>query len=569
MPNQPMVTGARYMVVAGHYLATQAGFAILEAGGNAIDAGVTAGMALGVVHSDQVQFSGVAPIMIYLAEREEVITISGLGTWPKATSLDYFVKQHGGTIPLGLRRTVVPAAPDAWILALEKFGTMSFAEVASAAIRYARDGFTMHPHMASFLETYEANYRKWPQNKAIWLARDRPARPGELFVQSDLAASIQFMADEEAAAAAKGGREAGLQAARAAFYTGDLAAQMVAYHRDNEGWLTAEDMAGYRSAIEAPERVRFGDTDVYSCGPWCQGPVLLQMLSLLRDSDVAELGHNSADYIHVITEAMKLAFADRERFYGDPRFVDVPMEKLLSEAYAAERRKLIRRESAWPEMPPPGDLKGGGILSPSVAASGATALSADTSYACVVDADGNAFSGTPSDVSFESPVIPGLGFCPSARGAQSFAVPGHASAIAPGKRPRLTPNPAMAIQKGKRVMPFGTPGGDVQCQGMLQVFLNIHHFGMSVQDAVEAPRFATHSFPNSFEPHDYFPRRLDVEGRIDTATTDALTARGHEVDRLADFSPKAAGICIIDADQETGILSGGADPRRPARAMGW
>lgn len=566
MPLQPMVTGARYMISAGHYLATQAGHAILEAGGNAVDAGVAAGIALGVVHSDQVNFAGVAPIIVHLAERDETVTISGVGWWPRAMRMPTFVEQHGGKIPDGLLRTVVPAAPDAWILALGRYGTMSFGDVASAAIRYARDGFTMHPVMAHYIAKNADNYRRWAQNAAIYLPGGRPPREGELFVQSDLARSIQFMVDEERAAVHEG-RAAGLAAARDAFYRGDLAQAMVTYHRENGGWLTAEDLATYHAAIERPPAITFAGVDVMTCGPWCQGPVLLQMLSLLAGMDLKALGHNSPAYVHVVTEAMKLAFADRERYYGDPRFVDVPLDRLLSPAYAAERRRLIRDDRAFPGMPPAG--LDGAPANGAVVTAGEPALPGDTSYVCVVDRHGNVMSATPSDTSWDTPVIPGLGFCPSSRGSQAWAVPGHASCAAPGKRPRLTPNPALAMRRGKFAMPFGAPGGDLQPQGMMQVFLNHVVFGMSIQDAIDAPRFVTHSFPGSFEPHPYYPGRLDLERGIGTATGDALAALGHKVEWLPDLSIATAGVCAIVADRESGILYGGADPRRAARAMGW
>lgn len=568
MPYQPMIAGTRYMISAGHYLATQAGFDILEAGGNAIDAGVAAGIALGVVQSDIVQVPGVAPIMIRLATTGEVLTISGLGWWPKAASLELFVEQHGGTIPTGLIRTVVPAAPDAWITALQRYGTMSFGEVSAAAIRFAREGFAMHPWMTQYIESCVDAYREWPTNAAIYLPDGKPPQPGELFVQTDLARSLQFMADQEAAASSRG-RDAGLNAARDAFYRGDLASEIVRFHAENGGLLTAEDMADFRVGIEPPVKVAFQGTDVYTCGPWCQGPVLAQMLSLLDGYDLNELGHNSPQYIHLLTEAMKLSFADRERYYGDPRFVDVPMETLLSADYAAKRREMIDWERAYPEMPPAGEAGEGGTGASYPPSDGGPGLVADTSYVCVVDGQGNAFSATPSDVSFEGPVIPGTGFCPSSRGSQSFAIPGHASSVAPGKRPRLTPNPALAVREGEFVMPFGTPGGDAQTQGMLQVFLNRQVFGMNVQEAVEAPRFVTHSFPNSFEPHKYFPGRLEVEGRVASGDTDRLADLGHQVTRLDDLAQGVAGICLIEADRKTGQLSGGADPRRPSRAMGW
>ena len=574
MAMQPPIHATCHMVSAGHHLATQAGYEILEAGGNAVDAGVAAGIALGVVHSDMVQFAGVAPIMIYLAEEERVVTVSGLGWWPRAASLDRFVSEFGGHVPTGLLRTVVPAAPDAWLLALRRYGTMGFGDVAAAAIRYAREGFPMHHVMLEYLTAHEGDYRRWPANEAIYLPGGRPPKEGERFVQTDLAASIQYMADEEAAAAARGGREAGLTAARDAFYRGDLARAMVRHHEENGGWLTMEDLAEYESAIEEPVVARLGEVEVYTCGPWCQGPVFAQMVSLLDGIDLAALGHNRADYIHTITEVMKLSFADRERHYGDPRFVAVALDRLLSAGYARERRALIRPDRAWPGMPPAGlanDGAGGEALAfeerPEPVAHPAPA-SADTSYCAAVDRHGNCFSATPSDVSWESPVIPGTGFCPSSRGSQSWAAPGHASCVAPGKRPRLTPNPAFARWPGRRVMPFGTPGGDVQTQAMLQVLLNVDRFGMSTQDAVEAPRFATHSFPNSFEPHDYLPGRLTVEGRVPETVTRDLATRGHDVERLDDYSHRTAGVCAIQLDLETGIMEGGADPRRMSRAMG-
>ena len=515
-------------------------------------------------------------MIIYLAERDEAVVISGLGGWPRAARLETFLGEHGGMIPLGILRTVVPAAPDAWILALERYGTMSFGDVAGAAIRYAREGFTMHPVMAHYIAKNAETYRRWPDNAAIYLPQGRPPREGELFVQADLARSLQFMVDEERAAS-RGGRIAGLRAARDAFYRGDLAAAMVRYHAEHGGWLTARDLEDYHSEIERPLSTIFRGVEVLSCGPWCQGPVLLQMLSLLADDDLAALGHNTPAYVHLVAEVMKLCFADRERYYGDPRFVHVPMDALLAPSYAAERRRLVRPETAWAEMPPAGVVPGfdhpaaraSRPPSPSALAEASPALPGDTSYVCVVDRHGNALSATPSDVSWESPVIPGLGFCPSSRGSQSWAVPGHPSCVAPGKRPRLTPNPAMALRRGRWVMPFGGPGGDLQPQAMLQVFLNHTVFGMSVQEAVEAPRFVTHSFPGSFEPHPYHPGRLDLERGIGDIAGATLAASGHRVEWLPDLSIGTAGVCAIAADRERGVLYGGADPRRAARAMGW
>lgn len=559
MPLQPMVSGRRHMIAAGHWLATEAGHAILEAGGNAVDAAVAAGIALGVLHADQVQFSGVAPMIIHLAETGETVSIAGLGWWPKAADIGVFEAEHGGSIPQGILRTVVPAAPDAWLLALARYGSMSFGEVAHAAIRHARDGFCVHPVMAHFIGQFAENYRRWPQNSAIFLPGGAPPLEGDLFVQSDLARSLQYMADEESAAAA-GGRLAGLAAARDAFYRGDLAIAMAAYHAENGGWLTREDLAEYRSVIEPPVRRVVDGTAVYSCGPWCQGPVLLQFLSVLEGIDLRSLGHNSAAYVHLLAEAMKLGFADRERFYGDPRFVDVPLARLLSPAYAATQRARIDPARAAPAMPEPGDLGAWNAADP--------ALVGDTSYVCAVDRWGNAVSATPSDTSWESPVIPGLGFVPSSRGSQSWGRRGHASSLAPGKRPRLTPNPALAIRPKEWVMPFGGPGGDLQPQAMLQVYLNRTAFGMSPQEAVEAPRFVTHSFPGSFEPHAYHPGRLDVEEPIGREVGEVLAALGHQIQWRPALSLNTAGVMAISR-REDGLLQGGADPRRAARVMGW
>ena len=569
LPQQPMVTARRHMVVAGHYLAAEAGMKMLEAGGNAIDAGVAAGIALGVVHSDQVQFSGVAPMLIYLAEEDKVVSIAGLGYWPKAASLGMFRDQHGGSIPLGLLRTVVPAGPDAWITALSRHGTMSFADVAAPAIRYAREGFTVHPVMAKFIDRYQENYRRWPSNAAIWLKDGQPPKVGDLLVQSDLGASLQYMADEETAAAGQG-RRAALKAARDAFYVGDIARKIVAFHEENGGLMTAEDLAGYHTPVEEPVSVDFAGVQVYSCRPWCQGPTLPQMLRILEGFDLKAMGHNSADYIHTLSEAIKLVFADRERFYGDPDVIDMPIDHLLSRDFAAKRRAEIDIRSAWPGMPPAGEIAGyGGVsFTPHVDRS-ASFAAADTSYTCTMDKAGNVCSITPSDVSFESPAIPGLGFCPSARGSQSFAMDGHASAVAPGKRPRLTPNPALVLERGKLAMPFGAPGGDAQPQGMLQVLLNHLLFEMEIQPAIEAPRFTTHSQPNSFEPHDAKPGRLVVEEGITAEIGAELTARGHDVEWHGPRSDSVAGVCAISANLETGLISGGADPRRSGRAMGF
>ena len=568
--HRPTIAVTRHAIAAGHYLAATAGFAILEAGGNAIDAGCAAGIALGVLQSDLVDVAGVAPIMIYHADSREVVTIAGLGPWPKALDPQLFMREHSGKIPKGVLRTVVPAAPDAWITALQRYGTMSFGEVAAAAIRLARDGFPMYPLMAASLQRHAEAHRGWPSSAAIFLPGGRVPEAGDIFRQTDLALSMQYMADEERAAAGRG-REAGLDAARDAFYRGDIAKKIVAFMKEQGGLLSAEDLADYHSPVGPPERRRFGDLEVFTCGAWCQGPVLLQTLALLEGTDLAALGHNSADYVHYLAEALKLAFADREAYYGDPVMVDVPLATLISAEYAAERRKMLRPDRAWPEMPPPGALgsQAGRGFGHFPQPAGDPNPEPDTSYVCVADRHGNLFSATPSDGSYGSPVVPGTGLIPSNRGSQSRPDPRHPAGVAPGKRPRLTPNPALAIKGGEHFMPFGTPGGDVQTQAMLQVLLNHFVFGQDMQAAIESPRFASYSYPSSFAPFEYYPGRLALEARISEPVIAELARRGHEIQRWPDWIWTAGAVCAIDVDKKRGVIEAGADPRRAAYAIGW
>jgi len=563
---RPTLYGSRHAVSAGHYLAALAGFSILEAGGNAIDAGCCAGMALAVLHPDEVNIAGVAPIMIRTGQGK-VVTIAGLGHWPKNIPADIFMREYGGKMPLGLLRTVVPAAPDAWITALTDYGTMSFGEVAAAAIRYAREGFSVFEYMAGQIRLYEEGYRSWPSNAAIFLPGGKPPNVGDRFLQTDLAGTLQYMVDEERAAARKG-RVAGLQAARAAFYNGDIAARIADYHAKEGGYLTREDLANFHSRYEDPVRIRWRDFDVYTCGPWCQGPMLAQALLMVEQSGgLAGLAHNSADYIHLIAEIMKAACSDREYRYGDPLFVDVGLEQLLSPAHIATRVGAIDMAHAMPDMPPPlGGYPSNMPPMPEKGGSEAT-IEPDTSYCCAVDRWGNAFSATPSDGSWRSPVIPGLGIVPSARGTQSRPDPRHPSGIAPGKRPRLTPNPAMAVRDDGSVMPFGAPGGDVQVQAMLQVFLNAFHFGMDIQEAIEAPRFASFSFPNSFAPYTHLPGRLNLEDRFPQPVLEDLLHRGHDVELWPAYTRRNCSVEAILLDSRTGFLRAGADFRQPAYAV--
>src|SRR5438445_726868 len=436
--------GSRWGVAAGHALAAEAAAHVLGAGGNAIDAGVAAGICLGVVHCDMVSVAGVAPILVHLARTGETFQVSGVGPYPRASTLEYF-RGLGNQIPPGLPRTVVPAAPAAWCAALERWGTMSFADVARAATEHAGRGFPVSSFSAFQMTANADKYRRWPTSTALYLNNGRPFRMGERLVQAELA------------------------------------------------------------------------------------------------------------------ETAKVAFADRDACYGDPHFVDVPAERLLSKAHAAERRALIR-DRAWREMPPVGERRGAAAIA------GGSGESLDTSYVAVVDAEGNGFSATPSDPNVDSPAVAGVGCVVSPRGSQGWLDPAHTSVVAPGKRPRLTPAPAMLLREGRLVMPFGTPGGDVQQQAMLQVLLNHVVFDMPLQQAIEAPRAASRSFPDSFWPHAFAPGKLEVERRIPKETRDALAARGHEVSEWPEWEWRAGAVCGVRI-AEDGARWTGADPRRGSHAI--
>jgi gamma-glutamyltranspeptidase/glutathione hydrolase len=580
--NRPLVRSNRGVVSSGHMLASIAGLDILRGGGNAIDAGVAAGICLNVVHHDMTTFSGVAPIVIYLAEEQRVVSISGLGRWPKAASLDFFWQKQDALFNTGIAHCVIPAAADAWTTALEKYGTKSLSEVMEAALEYATVGFPVHDFMAYNFARGSQSIRAWSSNQELVAPEGELLGTGETFRQPDLARTFERMLEEERATF--GDRSTRIRAARNRFYCGDIAQEFVSFSKRNSGFFTLDDFRTFKVQEEPTVSVEYKGYQLFTCGPWCQGPVFPQALSILKHFDLRPMGHNSPEYLHVVTEALKLAFADREFYYGDPEFVNVPVDGLLGNDYAALRAKLIRDGEAFPELPSPGDPLGvsarrddyrwppaGDWISARRNAVERMAEEPDTSYVCAIDANGNMFSATPSDTfttHLSAPIIPGLGLPLSGRGRQSRLEYGHPAAIAPWKRPRLTPSPALVLKNGKPVLTIGTPGGDVQPQAMLQVFLNIVEFGMELQEAVEAPRIATQSFPGSFYPYHYRPGALKVESGIDTETRRALVDRGHKVEVWSDPAWQAGSV-LVAATSESGQLEAAADPRREAVALGW
>jgi gamma-glutamyltranspeptidase/glutathione hydrolase len=566
--------GSHYMVSTGHYLATTAAARILEAGGNAIDAGVAAGLCLNVVQPEFTNLGGVAPILLYSARDGAARTISGLGTWPRAVKPDYFTIDCGGAMPPGVQRSVVPAAVDAWLTALRDFGTRSLAEVAAPAIALAEDGFPIYPLLHANLAAAAPTMTRWPSNATVFFPESRVPEAGERLVQSDLARTLRRLVEAEIGSRHLG-REAAIQAARDRFYRGDIADEIAAFVAAEGGFLTRDDLARFSVDVEPPVKTTYRGYDVLGCGPWCQGPVTLETLAILEGYDVRSLGHNSADTLHLILEALKAAFADRERFYGDPKFVYVPIDGLLHPEYAATWRTRIDPQLAAAGMPAPGDpwpfeeRPRPGVPPYHAPHPLAAPVRADTSYLCVVDEAGNAFSATPSDGVGEAPVVPGLGIIVSDRGVQSRLDPKHPSAIAPGKRPRLTPNPGLIMRDGRVVAPYGTPGGDVQPQAMVQFVVNLIDFGMDLQAAVEAPRVATYSFPDSFHPHAYQPDLVRAEARLPATVIDDLRWRGHDVQPWPAWSAAAGSLCAVVVDRAHGTFLGAADPRRVAYALGW
>jgi gamma-glutamyltranspeptidase/glutathione hydrolase len=570
-PRRPNVMARHHVVVSGHYWASLAGLQILEAGGNAIDAGVATGLAIDVLESHYVGFGGVAPCMIHLGATGETISISGVGVWPKAATAAYFHERHGGRIPDGILQTVVPAAPAIWIAALARYGTMPFADVAAAAIRFARDGFPMYPFFLDRLRTMAPKLREWPSSAAVYLPGGALPAIGDNFVQADLGRSLQYMAEEERAHA-RGDRLAGLRAAHDAFYRGDIGRAIVGWHQRNGGLLTADDLATFEARFETPCVTRFGDFDVYGCGAWSQGPMVLEALNILEGIDLKGMGHNTPAYIHAVTEALKLAAADREVFFGDPDFCDVPLDIILSKDYAARRRALFDPARAWPGMPPAGEPGGVSIPpwqpDPSAATAPAQARP-ETSFLCVADRAGNVFAATPSDPATGGPIVPGTGILPSLWGSRGYTGADHPAKVGPGRRPRMSANPAIAIRPGRTVLPFGSPGSEVLGQAMLQAFLNMAVFGMDPQSAVEAPRFASYSWPASALPHAYEAGRLAVEADIGAAAGERLTALGHRVTWWDERAYEAGSVCAILSDLDRGVKWAGADPRRTAYAIGW
>lgn len=587
---RPEIRGSFGMVSSTHWLASATGMSVLERGGNAFDAAVAAGLVLQVVEPHLNGPAGEVPIIYH--DGQETRVLNGQGAAPAAATPEHFQGLGLDLVPgTGLLPACVPGAFDAWMSLLLRHGTLPLREVMSYAIGYARDGYPVVPRFTSTVASVAQLFEEeWTDSAQLYLPGGRPPEPYSRFRNPELAATYERVLTE--AEAATGDRDGQVQAARDVWYRGFVAETIGHYAEGSEvmdssgrrhtGLLTAQDLAGHDTPDEAPASRGYHDWTVHKTGPWGQGPVFLQQLAMLEGVDLTAMGHLSADYVHTVVEAAKLAFADREAWYGDPAHVDVPLAELLSDGYATERRLLLG-ETASHELRPgspggrapllpglafaaTGAAPAGGVGEPTVGRLSEDGpehvdgpLEGDTCHVDVVDRHGNMVAATPSGGWLQSsPVIPGLGFGLGTRGQMFWLEQGLPNSLAPGKRPRTTLSPGLALREDGASLAFGTPGGDTQDQWALAFFLAHVHFGLDLQAAIDAPMFHTTHFPSSFYPRAATPGQIVVEGRLRPAVVEELGRRGHEVIVGEDWS--LGRLCAVSR-QTDGFLAAGADPR--------
>ncbi len=568
------------MVASTHWLASAAGMSVLERGGNAFDAAVCAGFVLQVVEPHLNGPGGDLPIILHSVERGSVAVVCGQGVAPAEATVERIRGLGLDMVPgTGLLAACVPGAFGGWLLLLQEFGTMRLCEVLEPAIAYAAGGFPLVPRISQTIGAVEQLFREeWPESAAIWLGGGVPA-PGSRFRNPQLAETYTRILRE--AEAAGGGRDREIETARRAFYEGFVAEAIDRFVRSTErmdvsgrrhrGLIAGSDLAGWRAALEPPTSRDFGRFTVFKPGPWSQGPVFLQQLALLDGLDLAAMGAGSAGFVHTLVESAKLAFADREAYYGDA--AGVPLDALLDAGYAAGRRALIGGEASmelrpgrvagrepWIPWPLGEDTAeaAAGVGDPTVGARGETR--GDTCHVDVADRWGNLCSCTPSGGWLQSsPAVPGLGWCLGTR-AQIFNLePGHPNALAPGKRPRTTLSPSLAHRDGAPWMAFGTPGADQQDQWSLNFFALLASSEMNLQEAIDAPMWHTDAFPRSFYPHGWSPGSLVVEERMPGEVVDELRRRGHQVTVSGPWSLGRISAVAYEAD--SGMLRGAANAR--------
>ena len=580
---RPEIQGTFGVVTSTHWIASAVGMRMLELGGNAFDAAVATGLVLQVVEPHLNGPAGDLPVVLHNAKTGKTEVICGQGPAPAGATIEHYRGEGLSLIPGdGLLATVIPGSFDAWMLMLRDYGSLPLRTVMEPAIHYAEAGHPILPRVTATIAGLADFFRdEWPTSHATWLPGGKVPEARALFRNPVLAQTwTRLLAEAET----RQGREAQIEGARDCFYRGFIAESIVAFLKDAEvrdgsgekhkGVLSGDDLATWQATVETPLTYDYHDWTIAKTGPWGQGPVLLQSLALLKGFDIGKLDPAGSDFVHVVTEAMKLAYADREAYYGDPAFIDVPMEHLLSDGYNDERRKLIAEKASFDLVPGrvPGfeaqvkatmaviDKAGvspTGVYEPTMAH--LSEKRGDTVHLDVIDRWGNMVAATPSGGWLQSsPIIPDLGFCLNSRAQMFWLEPGLPGSLIPGKRPRTTLTPSIAFHEGRPTLAFGTPGGDQQDQWQLSLFLRLAHHGLNLQEAIDLPLFHTTHFPGSFYPRQRQPGHLMVEESIGEATLSALRARGHEVETAPDWS---IGRLTAAKREPDGLLKAGATPR--------
>jgi gamma-glutamyltranspeptidase/glutathione hydrolase len=581
---RPTIVAQHGMVAAGHPLAAEAGLRILKAGGNAVDAAIATWAVQGEVEPGMTGLGADMFVLIYLAKTGEVKFINGTGFAPQAATIDFY-KSKGGIPDSGALSISVPGAVGGAALAVKKYGTRPLGDVLAPAIEIAEQGFPITESLARGLAGSKDKLAKWPSTTKIWFKDGNPLQTGDVLVNPALARTLRTIAAQGADP----------------FYRGEIAKTTAAYLKANGGIITEADLRSYEPFEDTPVRTTYRGTDVYECPPNSQGFVMLEALNILEGFDLRAMGHNSAPYLHAITESLKLSFADRNKYVGDPKFVpNIPMKTLLSKEYAAARRAAIDPNRAIEGEPAPGDpfrstsqavarrLQPSGAgrsperlalqpvnryASPQPSPTRVDPFDPDailnlTTYLAVVDKDHNMVSITSSLLSgFGSGlVVDGGGFFLNDRMRYFYLDPGDVNSLQPGKRTRQTINPALALRDGKPFLVFGTPGSDTQPQTQLQFFLNVAEFGMPVQQALEQPAVISNSFRDSYAPHAVLGKLL-TPALLPQSVRDQLAAKGHKLDvRDVKGVGSVKGIMI---DPRTGVLHGGVSPTGDSYVMAW
>ena len=571
---RPVVRGRQAAVSSMRALATDAARQILQAGGNAFDAAVAGQAALGVTDFADNGVGSDAVVLVYVAGEKQVYSVNAEPRAPELATIEWYEKNNHGEIPEsdGLLSGGLPGVVDAWYTLLDRWGTMSFEEVLQPAIELAEKGFPLSEASANDIAG-TAKILKYPSAVKIYLPNGQPPKAGEIFKNPDLARTLKKLVEAEQSNKERGRHQA-LKAARDRFYEGDIARELASFSEANGGLFRYADFAGYTAEVETPVSIDYHGYRIYKNPSASQGPAELIALNLLEGFDLKSLGHNSADFLHVSAEAIKLAMADREKFLGDMDFIKIPYDGLLSKEYARERRKLIDPAKASLELRPGSPEKfaknASAVDRPlHIVLDGRASHDGDTSYIAVVDKDRNMVSFEPSlHSSFGTGVVMGnTGIVFNCRGDYYSLVRGEANALEPRKRPRSTLQSTLVMKDGQPYAILGSPGGDDQVMRTMQTLINLIDFQMNIQQAIEAPRWSSRSFPASPFPHTMVAGDMSVEARIPEATRQTLIARGHKLRVSPPWSLGSnAGIVI---DPGSGVLSAGADPRVEAYAWSW